>query len=263
MFWDSLPAEIQVHILEALLLHEDSAHYASICRAWQTIIEPRNFARLKVTRSRLAAFGDIGYRHRHLVKYIWFSIEPSEHHCPDCGGMGIPNWLQAPTKIIRKAIQDLVIHLSTWEPSGSLLLDISVKAPNALRHSSSTIQYGPGVISEPKKTKTIQCSHWVHDTSLQGPAADEFNRTTGVRRLEPKLTRVMPTARAVTSLLLRRQNRRPWKSEVLEELLDVLPEVYEFHYEPWRDWRRMEERPTNTSNAQDTLLQIYISANAL
>ena len=45
----------------------------------------------------------------------------------------------------------------------------------------------------------------------------------------------MPKARAVTSLLLRRQTRRQWKSEVLEELLDLLPEVHEFHYEPWRD----------------------------
>ncbi len=156
-----------MHILEALVLHEDSARYASICRAWQTIIERRTFARLKVTRSRLAGFSDIGYRHRHLVKYIWFSIEPSEHHCPHCGRVEINNWHQVPTKIIRKAIQDLVIHLSTWEPSRSLLLDISVKAPSALMHSSSTIQYGPGVISEPSEAKIIQYSHWLHDTNIQ------------------------------------------------------------------------------------------------
>ena len=70
MFWDSLPVEIQIHILEDLVLHENSARYASICQAWQTIIERRIFACLKVTRSRLADFSDIGYRHRHLVKYI-------------------------------------------------------------------------------------------------------------------------------------------------------------------------------------------------
>ncbi|KAL8860317.1 MAG: hypothetical protein Q9178_003288 [Gyalolechia marmorata] len=57
----------------------------------------------------------------------------------------------------------------------------------------------------------------------------------------------MPKARAVTSLILRRQTRHPWKPEALEELLDLLPEVHEIHYEPWRDWRRMEERPTNTT----------------
>lgn len=259
MFWDSLPVEIQIHILEALVLHEDSARYASICRAWQTIIERKIFACLKVTRSRLAGFSDIGYRHRHLVKYIWFSIEPSEYHCPHCGGEGICDWHQVPTKTIRKAIQDLVIQLSTWEPSGSLILDISVKAPSALRHSSSTIQYGPGVISElyqgPKKAKIIQCSHWLHDiTSVQGPAGYLFNKTTDVSKPEPEPSQGMPKTRAVTSLLLRRQTRRLWKSEVLEELLDLLPEVHEIHYEPWRDWRRMEKRPTNTSKARDTLL---------
>lgn len=254
MFWDSLPVEIQTHILEALVLHQDSARYASICRAWQTIIERRIFARLKVTRSRLAGFSDIGYRHRHLVQCIWFSIEPSEYRCPHCGGVGFYSWHQVPTKIIRKAIQDLCIQLSTWEPSCSLLLDISVKAPSGLMQPSSTIQYGPDVISEPKKDKIIQCSHWLHDTSLQGAAAYLFNKTADVSRPEPESSQEMPKARAVTSLLLRRQTRRPWKSEVLEELLDLLPEVHEIHYEPWRDWRRMEERPTNTSKTRATLL---------
>ena len=223
-----------MHILEALLLYEDSARYASICRVWQIIIERRKFARLKVTRSRLTGFSDVGYRHRHLVKYIWFSIEPSEYHCPDCGGV-VYNWNQVPTKTIRKAIQDLVIHLSTWEPSDSLLLDISVKAPGVLMHPSSTIQYGPGVISEPNKAKIIQCSHWLHHTSIYGPLAYPLSRTTNVSKPEPKPSHKVPKARAITSLLLRRQTRRPWRSEVLEELLDLLPEVHEIHYEPWRD----------------------------
>lgn len=252
MFWDSLPVEIQTHILEALVLDGDSARYASICRAWQTIIEQRIFAQINVTQSRLAGFSDIGYRHRHSVKYIWFSIEPSERHCPHCGGVGFNSWHQASSKTIRKAIQDLVIQLSRWEPSGSLLLDISVKAPSGLMHSSSIIQYGPPFISEPKKDKIIQCSYWLHDTE-RGPAEYLFNKTNvSEPEPQPEPSQDMPKARAVTSLLLRRQTRHPWKSEALEELLDLLPEVHEIHYEPWRDWRRMEEQPTDTSKAQDT-----------
>ena len=256
MLWDSLPVEIQTHILEALVRHGDSARYASICRAWQTIMERRIFARLKVTQSRLAGFSDIGYRHRHLVKYIWFSIEPSDQLCPRCGGVGFSNWHQASFKNIRKAIQDLVIQLSRWEPSRSLLLDISVKAPSGLMHSSSIIQYGPPVLSEPKKDKIIQCSYWLHDTERRGPTAYLLSKTTNVSEPEPepepKPSQEMPKARAVTSLLMRRQTRHPWKSEVLEELLNLLPEVHEIHYEPWRDWRRMEERLTDTSKARDT-----------
>ena len=252
MFWDSLPVEIQTCILKILVNHGDSARYASICRSWQTIIEQRIFAGLHVTQSRLASFGDIGYRHRHLVKYIWFSIEPSEYHCPHCGGVGVYNWHQVSSKTIRKAIQDLVIQLSKWEPSGSLLLDISVKPPSALMHSSSIIQYGPPVVSKLKKDKITQCSHWLHDTSLQGPAAYFLKKITNISEPEPHLSQETPKARAVTSLLLRRQTRHRWKSEALEELLDLLPELHEIHYEPWRDWRRMEKRPTNTCKAHNT-----------
>lgn len=254
MFWHSIPVEIQMHVLEALVLHEDSARYASICRAWQTIIERRNFAHLKVTQSRLAGFSDIGYRHRHLVKHIWFSIEPTDYLCAHCGGVWIYNWHQASTKAIRKAIQDLVVQLSKWEPNGSLLLDISVKAPSGLRHSSSTIQYGPGFISEPKKPKIIQCTYWLHGMIVQFMAAYYLRENTNDSEPEPEPSKEMPKARAVTSLLLRRQTRGRWKLEALEGLLDLLPEVHEINYEPWRDWRRLEEEPTNTGKARDTLL---------
>ena len=260
MIWDSLPVEIQTNILEAIVLHQDSARYASTCRAWQTVIERRIFAHLKLTPSRLAGFSDMGYRHRHLVRYIWFSIEPSEYNCPSCGGVGIPNWHHVPAKIIEKAIQDLVLHLSTWEPNGRLSLDISVKAPSGLRHSSSTIQYGPALISKPdrgpKKVKIIQCSNRLHDKDLQMMAAYYYDRCRVIRepQLEPRPSHKMPKARAVTSLLLRRQNRRPWKPEILEKLLALLPEVHEIHYEPWRDWRRIVEGLSNTGKARDTML---------
>lgn len=63
---------------------------------------------------------------------------------------------------------------------------------------------------------------------------------------ELRLRKKMPKAKAVTSLLLRRQTRHSWKSETLEELLSLLPEVHQIHYEPWRDWSRMEEVSPNT-----------------
>ena len=258
MSWNSLPPEIQTHILEALLLHQDTARYASTCRAWQATIERRNFACLKATQSRLADFGDIGYRHQHLVDYTWYSIEPTEYYCPHCGDVSIPSWQQAPT--IRKAIQDLIIQLSRWEARDRLLLDISVKAPSALRHSSSPIQYGPvqhgpGIISSPRKAQMTPCLHWLHDTSLQGPIAYLLSRITDVSEPEPepepRPSDKMPKAAAVTSLLLRRQTRRIWKPEMLEELLHLLPSIQEIHYEPWRYWRRMEGRPSDTCKPLD------------
>ena len=260
MQWHSLPLEIQMQILETLLRHhDDSAQYAAICRAWQNIIEPRNFAHLKVTRSRLAGFSDIGYRHRQLVRHIWFSIEPAEDRCPHCGGLGMPNWRPASTEIVRKAIQDLVIHLSVWEPrsGSSLVLDVSVQAPNAVSHSSSPIQYGPGVgFQRPKKVTLIDCSHWVHDTNVRDAYTCVLNKISpqvSEPEPEPIPSHEMPKARAVTGLRLRRQTRRPWKAEVLEEILRLLPGVHDIVYEPWKDWRRMQQRPTNTREARDYL----------
>ena len=248
MFWDSLPAEIQTHILEALFL-EGSARCASICRAWQEVIEKRNFAQVKITRFRLADF-DIVHRHRHLVKHIWFSIEPSDYYCPWCGVEGLYNQHQVPIKIIRKAIRDLVTQLSRWEPGNALVLDISIKAPRAW--SSNNIQYGLGFGSESKKAKVIQCSHWVHDPNLQDGAALAMDILTNIP--DPDLSQEIPKARAVTSLLLRRHSRRPWKPEVLEELFRLLPEVHEISYEPWKCWRRAEKRrPTNAMCLSESL----------
>lgn len=243
-----------MYILETLVLDHGSARYASVCRAWQTIIEPRTFARLNLTHSRLAGFRDIAYRRRHLVKYIWFPIGTSEYYCLHCGGVDIPSWHQVPTEIIRKTIQDLVIQLSTWEPRGSLVLDVSVEAPSGLRHSSNLIQYGPGVISEPKKAETFQCSNRTHQATFRERVAYKLHKLAKYGKPKLSSSKRMPKARAVTSLLLRRQIRRPWTSEILQELQDLLPEVHEIHYEPWRDWRRMEYRPTDTSKARDTLL---------
>ena len=218
---------------------------------WQKFFEEEIFAQLKVTRSCLAGFRDIGYRHRHLVKSIWLSIQPSENICSDCGEIGIYSWRQISAKTIRKMIQDLVIHLSKWEPSGRLSLDISVKAPSALRDSSSTIQYGPGFIAAPKSANVTHCLHWQPDPNNWTPASILLNRQTIIREPECKPRHRVPKARAVTSLILRRQNCRPWKSEGLEELLYFLPEVREIHYEPWKDWRRLEQQPTNTSKFRD------------
>lgn len=247
MFRGSLPLEIQTYILEALVLDGNAAQYASICRTWQTIIERKNFAHLTVTRSRLADFSDIGYRHRHLVKHIWYSIEPDESECWECGPAKIHNWRLVSTRPVRKAIRDLVKHLSVWEPRGSLLLDISVRAPSSLMDFCGIMQYGPCVIPELKKTEIIQCSDWRHYRgSYRRPVS-------GSLELLPKLRRKRkPKVTAVTSLLLSRQSHYIWESEALEETLDLFPEVHEIQYEPYHFWRRGDIRPTNTGKAFET-----------
>lgn len=59
-------------ILEVLLQDGCSlASFATISREWQTIIERHNFARIKLTPSRLGDFGSIVHLNQGLIGYIW------------------------------------------------------------------------------------------------------------------------------------------------------------------------------------------------
>ena len=46
----------------------------------------------------------------------------------------------------------------------------------------------------------------------------------------------LPSVSAVTSLLLRQQNRRRWKPGSLAHIFARFPRLQEIHYEPWREW---------------------------
>lgn len=83
--WYVLPAEIRLLTLEALI--QDGcklAGFATVSREWQTIVERHNFARIKLTWSRLAGFGSILARNRALVRYLWLCLELEAYDCTQC-----------------------------------------------------------------------------------------------------------------------------------------------------------------------------------
>lgn len=47
-------------------------------------LERHNFARIKLTPSRLAGFGSMVHRNRTLVGYIWFCLELDDYDCTKC-----------------------------------------------------------------------------------------------------------------------------------------------------------------------------------
>ncbi|KAK1493760.1 hypothetical protein CCUS01_03061 [Colletotrichum cuscutae] len=57
------------------------AHLATVSHEWQTDIERHNFARIRLTPSRLANFLAMVQRNRTLVCYIWFCLELDEYDC--------------------------------------------------------------------------------------------------------------------------------------------------------------------------------------
>lgn len=95
--WDSLPSVVRHLIIQKLT--EDGctlASLATVSREWQAEIEPHNFARLRLTPSRLANFGVMINRNRALVRYIWFCLELDDYCCARCGAQPHVAWPELP-----------------------------------------------------------------------------------------------------------------------------------------------------------------------
>lgn len=257
--WDSLPKEIRLTILETLL--EDGcslASLATVSREWQTIIEKHNFARIKVTLSRLPKFGSMVHRNRALVRYIWFHMEFGEYGCMDCES--IDNVRGRGTTVCNCVFHDLFSVLSTWEPHGTLVLDIGFHSPSDPEH------WFPGLTYLPDIPSTEECERAFYGKNKPKVAAPKDNKHRWVDGSPPYLAlhRIteniqigaltkdkgrcqlgdlylpwsarVPAAPAVTGILLRQQNHRqldPYEVKRMFELCTGLQEVY---YEPWRQW---------------------------
>ena len=156
IYWYNLPAKIRVLILEALLKDGCSlAGFATVSREWQTVIERHNFAKIKLTSSRLIDFDSMIHRNRAPVHYIWLCIELEEYDCDQCTPhfadpdvaemMMISNTDNA---LITIAILDLFSTLSAWEPKGNLFLDISVHSPSDSEHWFKYLTFEPDISSD-------------------------------------------------------------------------------------------------------------------
>lgn len=255
MVWGSLPPEIQLMILESLNQDEHCvARYATVCREWQTVIEPKNFNRLKLTLSRLPEFRDMVHRQRRLVKYIWLCIELQQYDCSQCETEETDSWHESNTIIIERAFRELLSYLSTWEPSGNLLLDISVHSPSDSKHHFKYLHFGSDAVPEPEDGQERANTHdphhgWVNDKQICPPSIRSIYRLFGEIEMPLDFWKDLPVVTAVTGLLLRRQTRCRWEAETLEELLKLLPRLQKFHYEPWREWSPAEQRLTDQSKS--------------
>ncbi|KAK7710642.1 hypothetical protein SLS64_005545 [Diaporthe eres] len=148
--WGYLPKEIRLSILEALL--EDGcslASLATVSREWQTTIERHNFARIRLTPSRLRCFGSMTHRNRALVRYIWVCLELEKYDCPYFDSHGAVMWghRSMDNIIITTALRDLFSALSAWEPQGDLLLDISLYSPSDSEYWFKELTYVPDIPS--------------------------------------------------------------------------------------------------------------------
>ncbi|KIM93718.1 hypothetical protein OIDMADRAFT_61355 [Oidiodendron maius Zn] len=268
--WDGLPREIRLLILEALI--QDGCtlgRLATVSREWQTELERYNFARIKLTPLRVVDFGSMIHRNRALVGYIWFCLELDDYDCtkcaPPCGmtfeemeeQISISDTNNCP---ITTAFQNLFSVLSTWDLNGDLILDISIYSPSDSKHWFKYLTFMPDtpldilegggleqtisnkVYNDPQHGWVAGFRHsapprWAilkvfHSIMEEGPFDSE--------QLELQWWDRLPSVPAVTSLLLRQQNRRRWKPGSLAHMFARFPRLQEVHYEPWREWDSMQ-----------------------
>ncbi|KAK3298914.1 uncharacterized protein B0H64DRAFT_85584 [Chaetomium fimeti] len=269
--WDSLPREIRLLILETLV--QDGCRLSrlvTVSREWQTDLERYNFARITLTPARLVDFGFMVHRNRALVRYIWFCLELDDYDCTICApdsrdeeAFDITDTDKCP---ITPSFQNLFSTLSTWEPRGDLVLDISIYSPSDSEHwfkyltfvtdtPSAEMPVGDGRDQAISAKVYHDPQHgWDAGFRHSAPPRSAIHKIFHVimdmgpfdsDELEFQWWDQLPSVPVVTSLLLRQQNRRRWKPRSLAHMFARFPRLQEVHYEPWREWDSMMKNFTD------------------
>ncbi|KAF3806904.1 hypothetical protein GCG54_00007155 [Colletotrichum gloeosporioides] len=267
--WRRLPAEIRLEIMKCLLQDGCSvAKFAAVSREWQEVIEPKNFARITVTHSRLAEFNSMTFRNRALVCYIWLCTELEEYDCTNCGAeKNLCIMSTADHVRIGRAFTGLFSALSAWQPSDNLVLEISIHSPSDSDHWFKYMTFVPDISPEncgwkKRLPKPIQVNFddekhgWIagrrvshprpvliEDMNNDSPETYKRNEKWFKRHMEKRAIETnkqkkvwwesLPPVTAVIGVILRQQNRRQL-TEILGKILSRLSGPQEIHYESWR-----------------------------
>lgn len=261
--WTGLPPEVRLQILNLLSQNGcDLAGFATVSREWHKVIEPYNFAGINLTPSRLSHSKDLLRRKRSLIHYIWFRLELQQYSCDKCApddsdlwGMGDAN-----NALIFDGLQCLFSSLSEWEPSGDLIIDISVYSTSdsehwfkyldcepdtPVSHTSFSLQHDGWTPEDDPNHGWIAGSQEIAPSNHaidkvfdeimdEGPFEDDESEVRWWQRL--------PEVPAVTGIFLRQQTRRRWKQNIaLANMFTRFPNLKDVWYEPWRECGGMEK----------------------
>ncbi|KAL2393321.1 hypothetical protein ABEF93_003238 [Exophiala dermatitidis] len=238
--WDCLP-EIRNEIIGLLpVLGGRCSQLAPVSREWQSVIEPVNFAEISLT-----------------IRYIWFRVELKQYDCSQCANTDPDRWGldNIDNQFIADAFESLFTTLSTWEPRGDLVLDISVYSPSDNQHWFKHLTFCSdtdlGEFSSPCGHEQARAliddpAHgWVAGQQVLAPKKfaieqtfDEIMGEGPFDNEEPEMQwwRRLPFVPVVGIVLLRQQTRRRWKPVALANMLSRFPNMKELCYEPWMEW---------------------------
>ncbi|BCS18667.1 uncharacterized protein APUU_11495S [Aspergillus puulaauensis] len=175
-------------------------------------------------------------------------------------GMEIMGISDADNALITAEFVDLFSTLSTWEPKGNLLLDISVHSPSDSEHwfkyltfepDFSSDECGRSLCKKPMLAKLDNHQHgWIAGNRDSSPPS------TGIHKVfdeimgegpfyndeqENQWWQQLPLVPVVTGMLLRQQTRRRWKPTALAQIFSRLPQLKEIYYEPRREWYNIQQ----------------------
>jgi hypothetical protein len=229
------------------------APYAAVSSEWQAFVEKKTFHSITLTSLRLQDPGCVAIVNRgrklDLVRHIHFSIRVQGYSCPDCEEPEADEECRENANIISGALQQLFAFLSTWEPRGSLTLDINVQSPSDSSHHFKYIDMGDEEQNASLMHNRPNDPHhgWVNGRQVSLPPDGTLYRLFADIEFPVEFWQGLPFVTAVTSLVLRRQTRRRWEPSSVEQLFVHLTGLHEFHYEPWREWVQVEQRDTDDS----------------
>ncbi|KAI1499094.1 hypothetical protein F5X99DRAFT_411416 [Biscogniauxia marginata] len=151
--------------------------------------------------------------------------------------------------------------LSTWKPTGCLVLELNAYSPSDSKHWFKNHHFGldhddGDLVQQREATPRWhdQIHGWVNGQQVEAPPGEAVLQLFSV--LCVTLSKYLPEVRAVTGLVIRRQLRRQISSAALRLLWERLPRLESIVYEPWRTWRcswRIQWREDLASMIQDAL----------
>ncbi|KAK0726416.1 hypothetical protein B0T21DRAFT_293514 [Apiosordaria backusii] len=134
-YWESLPAEIRLMILNAATQQKYPgcgwASLASVCKAWQSVVEKRNFQRLNLRVSCLEEFENIIGRPRELVRHICLDVELRKYTCKTCDKR---ERTAQNSVIFTNGVKKLLRILGSWKLASGLTLELNAYSPSDSDH---------------------------------------------------------------------------------------------------------------------------------
>lgn len=268
--WNSLSKDTRLLFLQTLIQDGCTlSRLATVSREWQQEFERHNLARIKLTPSRLPEFDLMTRRNRGLIRYLWLCLELDDYDCTKAGcahprgqvlrsgdweeRLLVEDTAHGP---ITTLFEELFSVLSTWDPSNDLTLDISIYPPSDAKHWFNYPTFEPDTPFNVPRNGDFNppaSLHNFYDDPERGSVAGSqefspprntleqmfyFNMTNGP--LETKLLQQqwwgqLQLVPAITSILLRQQNRRRWHPRSLAYMFARFPRLQEIIYEPWRE----------------------------